>query len=74
MNQDNRFGSRLHDWYEAMMTCLERLPGAELQELRDWEASPAFTRTGDWPGWLPYIGARPRGEAQQRPILIRRRA
>jgi hypothetical protein len=58
MRSNVKFGARLHDWYEAMMTCYEHLSDSELQDLRDWERSPAFTRTDDWPGWLRYIGAR----------------
>jgi hypothetical protein len=74
MRSNVKFGARLHDWYEAMMTCYEHLSDSELQDLRDWEQSPAFTRTGDWPGWLRYIGARPGEVVQQRPVLVQRRA
>lgn len=58
------------------MECLEKLSGAELEDLRDWEASPAFTKTGDWPGFLPLIGPRPSQSEERRlgPALVRRRA
>jgi hypothetical protein len=74
MRSNAKFGARLFDWYERMMACLEQLSEAELRDLRDWEASPAFTKTGDWAGWLPHIGPRPGKEQQHRPALVRRRA
>ena len=74
MTANAKFGALDHAWYEAMMSCLERLSDAELQDLRDWEASDAFTKTGDWEGWPPHIGSRPGHEQRHRPVLVLRRA
>jgi hypothetical protein len=69
------FGALLRRWWESMVTCYEEeLSDSERQELHDWEASPAFTGTGDWPGWLPHIGPRPGQIVQRHPLLMRRRA
>jgi hypothetical protein len=70
-----KFGATLRKWWGLMLICYEeQLSDEERQDLHDWEASPAFTGTGDWPGWLRYIGPRPGQIVARRPLLMRRRA
>jgi len=70
-----KFGALLRKWWGSMLICYEeQLSDAERQDLHDWEASAAFTGTGDWPGWLPYIGPRPGQIVARRPLLMQRRA
>ena len=46
-------------YFEAMQELRPRLPRCEVEALHRWEMSDDFTRTGDWPGWLKYLGPRP---------------
>lgn len=53
-------------YFEAMDELWPRLSRAERAAKLAWEASDAFTRDSDWPGWYKYLGARPQGAAPQR--------
>jgi hypothetical protein len=60
---------------EAMVKCYNtQLTPVERRQLHDWEASAAFTRTDEWPGWAQYIGLSPCSHQMAKPQIVRRSA
>jgi hypothetical protein len=51
---------KLIEYLEAMTELESRLPAEERAELQRWYCSPEFTRDSDWPGWVKYLGQRPK--------------
>lgn len=47
-------------WYRGLVeTYNTRLTEEELKSLAQYEASPNFTCTSDWPGWEKHLGPPP---------------
>jgi hypothetical protein len=51
---------KLIQYIEAMTELEPQLTAEDRADLQRWYQSPEFTRDSDWPGWVKYLGPRPK--------------